>query len=88
MVESLLSSNSMWLAKIHFLKGLTQTMNYNLAETLVTGMIDLINKENPKENPLYYSTNLLLLTCEAYELSLDLESEYSFLSSHTEKFRE
>ena len=82
-INSLLNSNAMWVAKIHFIKQLAGKVNYQAAEEIVTGIASLIEEENPTDNPFYYAPNLLMLVCELYELTLILEREYSFLNSYT-----
>ena len=49
-------------------------------------ILDGIERE-PSKNPLYFTPNLVLLSCELYELSQMLESQYSFLVVYTEKLR-
>jgi hypothetical protein len=77
----------MWVAKIYFLKNMSEKMEYKMAEDIILSIYGLIQDTNPKDCPLYYAPNLLLLVVEIYELSLILEELYSFLNAHTEKLR-
>ena len=78
----------MWLAKVQSIKDISTTLNYKMAEDLINTILTKIEKESPLENPLYFAPNLLLLVVEIYELSKNLESMYTFLTSLTEKLRE
>ena len=60
-------------------------MSYRKAESFLLGVLAKIEKLDPKDNPLYYTPNLLLMTLNMYEVCKLLTKGFPFLSAITAK---
>ena len=75
----------MWITKIYFLRKLKLYLSYDLAEEVITSINDAVSNNDPNLNPLYHTSNLILVTLLIYELSHKLEEAYPFLITVTEE---
>ena len=78
-------SNMCWLAKINILKLLLSYISYGSTEEFLMFVLQVLEKENPADNPMYYAPNVLLLICNLIELCRFIGKKYDFLTSHTSK---
>lgn len=80
---SFTKSNYCWLAKCFMFKAVISVISYRRAEDFLLMLAGKVEKTDPKDNPLYFTPNLLLLVLNLYEVCVLLEKEYPFLSAHT-----
>jgi len=65
---SFTKSNHCWLAKISMLKSVINNLSYRRAEDFLFTLAGKIEKTDPKDSPLYFTPNLLLLILNLYEI--------------------
>ena len=65
---SFTKSNHCWLAKIFMLKSVISYLSYRRAEDFLFTLGGKIEKSDPKDSPLYFTPNLLLLILNLYEI--------------------
>ena len=80
-VTSFSKSNYCWLAKLFLLKQVIFHMSYRKWEELLSMFEIKVAKENPKDNPLYFATNFVLVVLNLYETCILIEKEYPLLNS-------
>lgn len=80
-VTSFSKSNYAWLAKLHVLRQVVTSMSYIKCEQLLNIFDAKVSKASPKDNPLYYAANVLLVILNLYEACVLIEREYPLLSA-------
>ena len=80
-------SNINWLAKMHLLKTMIEHISYIKSEQVWIHIVKSIESENPLINPLYFTPNVLLFSCNLIELCILLRNKFSFLSSYSERIQ-
>ena len=70
---SLERSNINWLAKMYLLKSMIDQINYIKAEQICLHIARSIENESPSINPLYFTPNVLLFSCNLIELCILLQ---------------
>jgi len=66
------------------LKGVVSQISYRRAEEFLFSLLSKIERTDPKDNPLYFAPNVVLLILNIYEICMLMEKEYPFLSGYTE----
>ena len=80
-VTSFSKSNYCWLVKLFLLKQVIFHMSDRKWEELLSMFEIKVAKENPKDNPLYFATNFVLVVLNLYEICILIEKEYPLLNS-------
>ncbi|CAI2366954.1 unnamed protein product [Moneuplotes crassus] len=83
-LQSFTKSNHCWLAKCFMLKSVIHYLSYRRAEDFLYTIAGKIDRTDPKDNPLYFTPNLLLLIINIYEVCILITREYPFLSAQTD----
>jgi hypothetical protein len=60
-IMSFTKSNTCWLAKCHMFKTISLWVSYRRCEDFLYTLSSKVDRTDPKDNPLYYSPNPLLL---------------------------
>ena len=81
-------SNTFWLAKLSMFKLLINHSSYIKAESFLLYTLKSLEKDDVTQNPMYYSPNILLFTCNLIEVCRILVHKYNFLGAYTEKIEE
>mmetsp|Transcript_8018 Transcript_8018/g.7094 ORF Transcript_8018/g.7094 Transcript_8018/m.7094 type:complete len:848 (+) Transcript_8018:309-2852(+) len=66
------------------LKNVLNILSYRRAEDFLFTLAGKIERTDPKDSPLYFTPNLLLLILNIYEICILITKEYPFLNAHTE----
>ena len=67
------------------LKSVVGLISYRKAESLLMGMLAKLDKTDPKDNPLYFTPNVLLLILNIYEVCILMTKNFPFLNAITDK---
>lgn len=65
---SFTKSNHCWIAKCFMLKSVINYLSYRRAEDFLFTISGKIDRTDPKDSPLYFTPNLLLLILNLYEI--------------------
>jgi hypothetical protein len=66
------------------LKSVIEHISYRRAEDFLFTIASKVERTDPKDNPLYFTPNVLLLILNLYEICYILNKSYPFLSANTE----
>jgi len=80
---SFTNSNTCWLAKCTLFKSVIDHISYRKAEEFLFTLANRIGRKDPKDSPLYFAPNVLLLILNLYEICMFLQKSYPFLSGYT-----